>query len=176
MIKARSQNNLLMGIVVNQTMVTPTKSKPVHVTLLNTNSYNVLIWQSLLAADIVEVEHCPWDFQSVMSHDGNQVQVSFCPVPMPEVQAEIFSSGVASADSSPNSGDPNVSVTKEQGGSLNLGLIPSLIHQILILRRNWIDFLSHLTLGKWSCLSHRKNVSWSSFMIIKVFSHYVMRI
>ena len=83
-----------MGIVVNRTMVTPTKSKSVPVTLLNTNSYNVWIWQSLLAADIVEVEHCPWDFHSVMSRDGNRVQVSFCPVPMPEIQVEIFSFGV----------------------------------------------------------------------------------
>ena len=94
MIEARSQNNLPMGIMVNRTTVTPTKSKSVPVTLLNTNSYNVWIQQSLLAADIVEVEHCPWDFYLVMSYDGNQVQVSFCPVPTPGVQAEIFSSGV----------------------------------------------------------------------------------
>ena len=103
MIEARSQNNLPMGIMVNQTMVTPTKSKSVPVTLLNTNSYNVWIWQSLLAADIVEVEHCPWDFHSIMSHDGNQVQVSFCPVPMPEVQEEMFSFGVTDSKSFPNS-------------------------------------------------------------------------
>ena len=124
MIEARSQNNLPMGIVVNRTTVTPTKSKSVPVTLLNTNSYNVWIRQLLLAADIVEVEYCPWDFHLVMSHDGNQVQVSFCPVPMPEVQAEIFSSGVASADSSPNSGNPNVSATKEQGEKPKFGPCP----------------------------------------------------
>ena len=64
-----------MGVMVNRTMVTPTKSKAVPVTLLNTNSYNVWIWQSLLAADIVEVEHCPWDFHSTMFCDGDQVQV-----------------------------------------------------------------------------------------------------
>ena len=71
MIKARSQHNLPMGIMVNQTTVTPTKSKSMPVTLLNTNSYNVWIRQSLLAADIVEVKHCPWDFHSTMSRDGN---------------------------------------------------------------------------------------------------------
>ena len=90
MIEARSQNNLPMRIMVNRTTVTPTKSKTVPVTLLNTNSYNVWIWQSLLATDIVEVEHCPWDFHSIMSHDGDQVQVSFCPVPMLEVQEEVL--------------------------------------------------------------------------------------
>ena len=59
-----------------------------------------------------------------MSHDGNQVQVSFCPVPMLEVQAEIFSSGVASADSSPNSSNPNVSAMKEQGEKPKFGPRP----------------------------------------------------
>ena len=87
-----------MGIVVNQTTVTPTKSKSVPVTLLNTNSYNVWIWQSLLAANIVEVKHWPWDFHLVMSHDVNQVQVSFCPVPMLVVQEEIFSFGVTETE------------------------------------------------------------------------------
>ena len=98
MIEARSQNNLLMEVMVNQTTVTPTKSKTVPVTLLNTNSYNVWIRQSLLATDIVEVEHCPWDFHSTMSRDGNQVQVSFCPVPTPEVQEEVLSFGVSDAE------------------------------------------------------------------------------
>ena len=46
MIEARSQNNLPMGVMVNWTTVTPTKSKTVPVTLLNTNSYNVWIRQS----------------------------------------------------------------------------------------------------------------------------------
>ena len=104
-------------------MVTLTKSKSVPLTLFNTNSYNVWIWQSLLTADIVEVEYCPWDFHLVKSHDGNQVQVSFCPVPMLEVQAEIFSSGV-NADPSPNSGNPNVSVEKESGEKPKFGPHP----------------------------------------------------
>ena len=50
-----------------------------------------------------------------MSHDGNQVQVSFCPVPTLEVQAEILSSGVTNSDSSSNSSNSNVSTTKEPG-------------------------------------------------------------
>ena len=29
-----------------------------------------------------------------MSHDGNDIKVSFCPVPTPEVQAEILSTSV----------------------------------------------------------------------------------
>ena len=59
-----------MGVVVNRTAVTPTKSRYVPITLMNTNSYNVWIKQLLLAADIVEVDHCTWDYHSTMSHDG----------------------------------------------------------------------------------------------------------
>ena len=99
MIEARSQNNLPMGVVVNWTAVTPTKSKRVPITLLNMDSYNVYIHQQLLAADIVEVDHCPWDYHSTMSHDGNEVQVSFCPVPTPDVQEDVLSVSVTKTES-----------------------------------------------------------------------------
>ena len=71
-------------------MVTSNKSKWVPVVLVNTNSYNVWIRQPLLAADIVK-----WDYQPVMSHDGNNIKVSFCPVPTPKVQVEILATSVA---------------------------------------------------------------------------------
>ena len=35
-----------------------------------------------------------WDYQSSMSHDGDEVTVSFHPVPAPEVQEEILSSAI----------------------------------------------------------------------------------
>ena len=63
---------------------------------MNTNTYNVWICQTLLAADIVEAEDCPWDYQSIMSRDGSNIEVSFCPMPSSEVQAEILSQGVSS--------------------------------------------------------------------------------
>ena len=91
MIEARSQNNLPLGVMVNHTAVTPSKTNKVPITLVNMNSYHVWIKQQLLAADIVEVDHCPWDYHSTMSHDGSEVQVSFQPVPTPDVQADIFS-------------------------------------------------------------------------------------
>ena len=98
MIEARSQNNLPLGVVVNHTAVTPSKSNKVPVTLINTNSYNVWIRQQLLAADIVEVDHCPWDYHSTMSRDGGDVQVLFQPVPTPDVQANIFSVNVTQTE------------------------------------------------------------------------------
>ena len=60
MVKVRYNNNLPMGMVVNKTTLTPTKSKHVPVILMNTNSYNVWICQSLLNADVVEADHCLW--------------------------------------------------------------------------------------------------------------------
>ena len=100
MVKARAFNNLPMGLVVNRTIVTPNRNKKVPVTLVNTNRYNIWIHQPLLAADIVEVETCPWDYQSIISHDGHNIKVSFCPAPSLEVQAEIMLDSVT--DSSGN--------------------------------------------------------------------------
>ena len=58
-----------------------------------------MIWirQPLLVADLVEVKHCPWDYQSSLSHNGNEVSVSFHPVPAPEVQEEIMASAVTNS-------------------------------------------------------------------------------
>ena len=113
-----------MGVVVNQTTVTPTKSKRVPVTLLNTTSYNVWICQQLLAADIVEVEHCPWDFHSTMSHDGNQVQVSFCPVPTPDVQADVLSVSVTKTELHSKAGETVTTKGGEQGKRPKFGPRP----------------------------------------------------
>ena len=98
MVEARVCHNLPRGIVVNRTMVTPCKNKQVPVALMNTNIYNVWICQPLLAANIVEAEDCPWDYQSSMSHDGNKINISSCPVPSTEVQAEIVAVSVMKAE------------------------------------------------------------------------------
>ena len=95
MVEAKECNNLPLGLVVNRTMVTPNKSKRVPIVLVNTNSYNVWVRQPLLAADIVEAKDCPWDYQMVVSCDGNNIKVSFCPVPTSEIQAEIKAASVS---------------------------------------------------------------------------------
>ena len=79
MVESRDINNLPMGIVVNRAMITPKKSKKVPVILANTNSYNFWIWQSLLAANVVEVESCPWDYQTILSHDGKDIKFPSAP-------------------------------------------------------------------------------------------------
>ena len=67
LIEPKEINNLPMGVVVNRTMVTPKKSKQVPIILMNTNSYNIWIRQPLLAANVVEVDHCPWDHTTIMT-------------------------------------------------------------------------------------------------------------
>ena len=107
--------------MVNRTMVTPKKNKRVPVVLVNTNTYNVWICQPLLAANIVEAEHCPWDYQPIMSCDGNDIKVCFCPVPTLEVQAEILS---ASVTNNTETSAPNKTDKKEQGERSKFGPRP----------------------------------------------------
>ena len=52
----------------------------------------------LLAADIVEVEHCLWDYHTIMSCDGDLVQVGFCPVPSQEVQEQTTLAGISASN------------------------------------------------------------------------------
>ena len=118
MIEAGACNNLPRGLVVNRTMVTPNKNKRVPVALVNTNTYNVWIQQQLLAADIVDAEDCPWDYQPVMSHNGSNIKVSFCPVPTPEVQAEILVTSVTHAETPA----PDETNKREQGERSTFGL------------------------------------------------------
>ena len=66
--------------------------------LANTNSYNVWIHQPLPAADVVEVESCPWDYQTILSCDGKNVKASFCRVPPPEVQEDVFTHNMTSSE------------------------------------------------------------------------------
>ena len=112
MVEPRVCHNLPRGIVVNRTMVIPHKNKKIPVALMNTNSYNVWICQPLLAADTVEAEDCPWDYQTSMSRDGGQINISFCSVPSTEVQAEIAAFGVKTAEPGNNPEMP----TKSEGG------------------------------------------------------------
>ena len=78
--------------------------------------------QPLLAADIVEAEDCPWDYQTVMSHDGNNIKVSFCPVPTPEVQAEILATSVSdSTKTKTDNTTPDKTKREEQGKRFKFG-------------------------------------------------------
>ena len=95
MVESRDINNLPRGVMVNRAMITPKKSKKVPIILTNMNSYNIWIRQPLLAANVVEVESCPWDYQTILSCDGKDIKVSFCPLPPSEVQEDIITASTS---------------------------------------------------------------------------------
>ena len=139
-----------MGLVVNRTMVTPTKSKQIPIVLVNTNSYNVWIRQSLLAADITEADHCPWDYQSTLSCEGNEIQVTFHPVPTLEVQEEIFSAGIN------NSQDNSTANSKEQGETSKFGPRPKFNHPEFDFQKEPERLPFPVILEKLNCLNHNR--------------------
>ena len=67
LIEPKEINDLPLGVMVNRTMVIPKKSKQVLIILMNTNSYNIWIRQPLLAANVVEADHCPWDHTTIIT-------------------------------------------------------------------------------------------------------------
>ena len=98
LIEPREINNLPLGVMVNRTIITPRKSKQVPIILMNTNSYNIWIRQPLLAANVVEAEHCPWDHTTIMTQDGEEIKISCHQIPTAEVQEEILSSTIQQQD------------------------------------------------------------------------------
>ena len=58
---------------------------------MNTNSYNIWIRQPLLAADVLEADHCPWDQTTTMTQDGDEIKIAYHQIPSAEIQEEILS-------------------------------------------------------------------------------------
>ena len=71
--------------MVNHSYATP-KAGQVVVILINITSRNIWICQSLLAAEIFEVELHPWQYKSVLHREGNTIKVGFQPIVPPEVE------------------------------------------------------------------------------------------
>ena len=62
--------------------------------------------------DVVEAEHCLWDYQSFLSCDGDEVKVTFHPIPTSDVQEEILSQSVNQRSSDNSEGKSGT----EEGG------------------------------------------------------------
>ena len=92
MAKQAECSNLPLGIVVNHTLVKPSKSRLVPMILINTNSYNVWIRQPLLAAELYDVNYHPWEYETTVKHeeDSDTIKFGFQPVPTAELQADIM--------------------------------------------------------------------------------------
>ena len=92
MVEATDDNNLPCGVSINHTYINPTKAKQVSVILLNTNSYNVWIWQPLYAITIWDVKLKDWDYEPIITKnkDSDMVEIKLQQVPPRDLHEEIL--------------------------------------------------------------------------------------
>ena len=104
LVKKTEDSNLPIGVGVNNTLVTPSKSGLVSVILINNNSHNVWIRQPLYAADLWEVEPKEWEYEPVLTHEEgmNNVTINFVQVPPEEFRKNIFSNVVEAEENNPS--------------------------------------------------------------------------
>ena len=71
---------------------------------MNTNSYNVWIWQPLLAAELYDVDYHPWEYETTVTQKegSDAIKFGFQPVPTAELQAEIMATSQESANEDSN--------------------------------------------------------------------------
>ena len=67
LIEKTEDSNLPIGVGINNTLVTPSKSGLVSVILINNNNHNVWIRQPLYVADLWEVEPKEWEYETVLT-------------------------------------------------------------------------------------------------------------
>ena len=93
LVEKTEDSNLPIGVGINNTLVTPSKSGLVSVILINNNNHNVWIRQPLYAADLWEVEPKEWEYEPVLTREEgtNNITVNFIQVPPEEFREDIFS-------------------------------------------------------------------------------------
>ena len=87
-VPGNSVSNLLQGISVNHCLVQP-RGMMVLVILMNQNNHNIWIWQPLLAAEIHEVDHLPWDYGVDFQPQGDKIEVAFQLIPLADIMANV---------------------------------------------------------------------------------------
>ena len=75
------QHNLWLGIVVNWCVAIP-KARDIPVIIINTNKYNVLVRQPLLAANLYDAECDQIEYRATMDQEGENIEIGFQPVPL----------------------------------------------------------------------------------------------
>ena len=92
MVESTDCSNLPMGVGLNNTLVKPTKSGLVSVILINNNSHNVWVRQTLYAGDLWEVDPKEWDYEPVLTRkeDTNEIEINFVQVPPEELREDIL--------------------------------------------------------------------------------------
>ena len=93
MVEVMDDNNLPCGVGINHTYVNPTKSRQVLPILLNTNSYNMSIWQPLYIATIRDIKLKDWEYKPIMTKDkdSDTVEIKLQQVPPEDLHEEILS-------------------------------------------------------------------------------------
>ena len=93
LVEKTEDSNLPIGVGVNNTLVTPSKSGLVSVILINNNNHNVWIRQPLYAADLWEVEPKEWEYEPVFTREEgtNDITINLIQVPPEEFREDIFS-------------------------------------------------------------------------------------
>ena len=105
LVEKTENSNLPIGVGVNNTLVTPSKSRLVSVILINNNNHNIWIRQPLYTADLWEVEPKEWEYEPVLTHEEgmNNVTINFVQVPPEEFREDIFSNATEAEENGPAS-------------------------------------------------------------------------
>ena len=96
MVESTESSNLPSGVGVNNTLVTPSKSRLVSVILIINSSHNVWICQPLNVGDLWEVSPREWEYKPVLTckEGTNDIEVNFVKVPPEDLQHDILTNGV----------------------------------------------------------------------------------
>ena len=110
LVEKTEDSNLPIGVGVNNTLVTPSKSGLVSVILINNNNHNIWIRQPLYAADLWEVEPKEWEYEPVLTREEgtNNITINLIQVPPEEFREDI------SSDATTAEGNDSSSKTAEQ--------------------------------------------------------------
>ena len=148
MVESAETSNLPLGVGVNNTLVSPTKSRMVSVILINNNNHNIWIRQPLYAGDLWEVSPREWKYEPVLARnrDTNEIKVNFVQVSPEDLQQDILTNNLGCGKEMGESTKESSKCEEEENPHLELHLTLSLIS--LTLKRNWKDSLLPLTSGK----------------------------
>ena len=88
LIDTAAVNNLPQGISMNCCLDHP-KGNMVLVIGINQNKHSIWIQQPLLTAEIYWVEHLPWDYGVELHQEGENIEVTFQPLPLADIMATV---------------------------------------------------------------------------------------
>ena len=74
-------HNLPLGIVINWCMAM-LKARTIPVIIINPNKYNVWFRQTLLTAELYDVEYNEIEYRPTMDWEGENIKIGFQPVPL----------------------------------------------------------------------------------------------